>query len=122
MMQTVAKTTTPCVVGRSNPSIAWMAVLPRPGRPKTDSVKIAPCDRRGGGPPQAGGAKTGFGKDPPPGREADVHAEHRHDRQQRVAQPVGGEDEPLRRTLRAGRADVVLPERLHRVRADHADV
>src|SRR5207248_9548074 len=33
MMQRVAKTTTPWVTGRSKFSIAWMAVLPRPGSP-----------------------------------------------------------------------------------------
>ena len=64
MIAIVANTTTPWTVGRSMDSDA--------------------DDQVGRGP----GAEDGLGEDRAAERDADVHAEHRHDRQQRVAEHV----------------------------------
>ena len=65
MMQNVAKTVIPSVVGRSKASRLLEQRPPEPGQP---------VDR--------------LGEDRAAERQADVHAEHRHDRQHRVAQHV----------------------------------
>jgi hypothetical protein len=80
MMQSVEKTTTPWIIGRSKLPSACTASRPRPGRPKIVSVKMAP-----------------------PSCDADVHPEHRHDRQQRVAEHVAAHHLLLRRSLRPRR-------------------
>ena len=81
MIASVAKTTTPCVIGRSK--------------------FVDRSDRRLA---EAGQAEHGLGEDRAAEREADVHAEHRHDRQHRVAQHVRAHDlrsgAPLARAVR----------------------
>ena len=99
MMQRVAKTTTPWIIGRSKFSRLWTASRPSPGRPKIV-----------------------LGEDRAAERDADVHAEHRHDRQQRVAEHVAAHHLRLGRALGARRAHVVLAQRVHHVGADHPHV
>src|SRR4051794_31582906 len=84
--------------------------------------QVEPFDRLDCSPPQPRESENGFREDRPAERNADVHAEHGDDRQERVPQHVRAQDDPLGRALGASGADVVLAERLHRVRADHPDV
>ena len=80
-MQSVANTTTPWTVGRSKLSVA--------------------LDRE---PPEAGEPEDRLGEDRAAEPDRDVHAEHRHDRQQRVAEHVAritsGSGAPLARAVR----------------------
>ena len=99
MIAIVAKTTTPWATGRS--------------KLKIDSIATSPEARK---------AEDLLGEDRAAEREADVHAEHRHDGQHRVAQDVRAHHAVLGRALGARGAHVVLVHRLHHVRADHAHV
>ena len=81
MIASVAKTTTPCIVGRSRLRTLFSASRPRPGQ-----------------------AEDRLGEDRAAERDADVETEHRHDRQQRVAEHVPADDEvsgaPFARAVR----------------------